>query len=302
MVNDEAAHLLGIPADVRRPHAPEVDADRSGCAEIFDRAPVELTDHVMPVRGRVLTRQPDAGPQPRAAHRLGGDAARPHRDARAAARARPHQSTTDTLRAQAHEFSNRMHVVSGLIELGEYDERAQLRPPDHRRLQTADARTSSTRGAGPGRRGAAHRQGEPGRPSAGSTSWSTPTSDVPPARRRARGRRQHRDGQPHRQRLRRGGGQRRDPTVRGGAGRTPGSAVHRDGARQRPGRRLDDRRDGLRPRLQHQGDGHRAGARHRPGARPRDLPQPRRRHRRAATTRVRSSWRRCRCCDGRGVS
>lgn len=30
--------------------------------------------------------------------------------------------TTDTLRAQAHEFSNRMHTIAGLIELGEYDE------------------------------------------------------------------------------------------------------------------------------------------------------------------------------------
>jgi two-component system CitB family sensor kinase len=32
------------------------------------------------------------------------------------------RSTTDLLRSQAHEFSNRMHTVAGLIELGEYDE------------------------------------------------------------------------------------------------------------------------------------------------------------------------------------
>jgi sensor histidine kinase regulating citrate/malate metabolism len=32
------------------------------------------------------------------------------------------QQITDTLRAQAHEFSNRLHTISGLIELGEYDE------------------------------------------------------------------------------------------------------------------------------------------------------------------------------------
>ena len=32
------------------------------------------------------------------------------------------RSTTDTLRAQAHEFSNRLHTIAGLIELGEYDE------------------------------------------------------------------------------------------------------------------------------------------------------------------------------------
>jgi two-component system CitB family sensor kinase len=29
---------------------------------------------------------------------------------------------TDTLRAQAHEFTNRLHTIAGLIELGEYDE------------------------------------------------------------------------------------------------------------------------------------------------------------------------------------
>jgi two-component system CitB family sensor kinase len=33
-----------------------------------------------------------------------------------------HQNATDTLRAQAHEFSNRLHTISGLIELGEYEE------------------------------------------------------------------------------------------------------------------------------------------------------------------------------------
>jgi len=32
------------------------------------------------------------------------------------------RSTTDTLRSQAHEFSNRLHTIAGLIELGEYDE------------------------------------------------------------------------------------------------------------------------------------------------------------------------------------
>ncbi|MBO0866381.1 MAG: sensor histidine kinase, partial [Mycobacterium sp.] len=33
-----------------------------------------------------------------------------------------HRDTTDTLRAQAHEFRNRLHTISGLIELGEHDE------------------------------------------------------------------------------------------------------------------------------------------------------------------------------------
>lgn len=32
------------------------------------------------------------------------------------------RTTTDSLRAQAHEFSNRMHVVTGLIDLGEFED------------------------------------------------------------------------------------------------------------------------------------------------------------------------------------
>ncbi|WP_086820257.1 sensor histidine kinase [Allokutzneria sp. NRRL B-24872] len=33
-----------------------------------------------------------------------------------------HRQTADTLRAQAHEFTNQLHTISGLIELGEHDE------------------------------------------------------------------------------------------------------------------------------------------------------------------------------------
>ena len=36
------------------------------------------------------------------------------------------RSTTDALRAQSHEFSNRLHTVAGLIELGEYAEAARF--------------------------------------------------------------------------------------------------------------------------------------------------------------------------------
>lgn len=35
-------------------------------------------------------------------------------------------SITDALRAQTHEFANRLHTISGLVELGEYDELASL--------------------------------------------------------------------------------------------------------------------------------------------------------------------------------
>jgi two-component system, CitB family, sensor kinase len=36
------------------------------------------------------------------------------------------RTTTDTLRAQAHEFANQLHVISGLIQIGEYDSVVQF--------------------------------------------------------------------------------------------------------------------------------------------------------------------------------
>jgi sensor histidine kinase regulating citrate/malate metabolism len=35
-------------------------------------------------------------------------------------------SITDTLRAQTHEFANQLHTISGLVQLGEYDEVTSL--------------------------------------------------------------------------------------------------------------------------------------------------------------------------------
>ena len=103
-------------------------------AQIFDQGG-ELTDHVMPVRGRVLTvnRMPVRS---RGRH-IGWVATMRDRTEMLELQRELDltKSTTDTLRAQAHEFSNRMHVVSGLIALEEYDGGAQLHPPDHRRLR-----------------------------------------------------------------------------------------------------------------------------------------------------------------------
>ncbi len=119
MVNDEAAHLLGIPLTSGGRTLSDVDAT-GRAAQIFDQGG-ELTDHVMPVRGRVLTvnRMPVTS---RGRH-IGWVATMRDRTEMLALQRELDltKSTTDTLRAQAHEFSNRMHVVSGLIALEEYD-------------------------------------------------------------------------------------------------------------------------------------------------------------------------------------
>lgn len=49
-------------------------------------------------------------------------------------------SISDTLRAQTHEFANRLHTISGLVELEEYDELAQLLGTLTRERADLDAR------------------------------------------------------------------------------------------------------------------------------------------------------------------
>ena len=55
---------------------------------------------------------------------------------------------TDTLRAQAHEFSNRLHTIAGLIELGESDEAVRyVHRISSSRSELAEAVTASVRDA-----------------------------------------------------------------------------------------------------------------------------------------------------------
>lgn len=49
-------------------------------------------------------------------------------------------SITDTLRAQTHEFANRLHTISGLVELEEYDELSQLLGTLTREREAMDTR------------------------------------------------------------------------------------------------------------------------------------------------------------------
>lgn len=124
MVNDEATRLLALPAATVGsrleelsvpPLAADVLAGRTGAEDlaiiagdrvlVLNQMPVRLRDQsigwVTTIRDRTelvdLNRQLDVW-----------------------------RSTTDSLRAQAHEFTNRMHTVAGLIELGEYVEAAQF--------------------------------------------------------------------------------------------------------------------------------------------------------------------------------
>ncbi|MEV6415469.1 sensor histidine kinase [Kribbella sp. NPDC051718] len=120
MVNDEAAHLLGIPLASAGRRLGDVD-DTGRLAEIFDSMDI-ATDRLLPLHGRVLT----LNRMPVRSHGRHIGWVATFRDRTELLELQREldltRNTTDTLRAQAHEFSNRMHIVSGLIELGEYDD------------------------------------------------------------------------------------------------------------------------------------------------------------------------------------
>lgn len=120
LVNDEAVRLLGLPPEtvgrslrVLRLGPPLLDvltgrvsgADRvvrrDGRVIVLNRMPVR-------VRGRAV------GWVTTLRDRTELTALRRELDVS--------RHTTDTLRAQAHEFTNRLHTIAGLVELGEYDE------------------------------------------------------------------------------------------------------------------------------------------------------------------------------------
>ncbi|WP_017973710.1 ATP-binding protein [Actinopolyspora halophila] len=120
LVNDEAHRLLGLPADAEGRRLDELGlperlhevlaGEADGTDQIVLRAGRVLALNRMPIRsdrsdgGSVVTLR-DRTQLDQLAQELDGA-----------------RTTTDALRAQAHEFSNRIHTISGLLELGEYEE------------------------------------------------------------------------------------------------------------------------------------------------------------------------------------
>jgi sensor histidine kinase regulating citrate/malate metabolism len=120
LVNDQARRLLSLPGDAvgrsvtdlaLNDRLVDVLTGRSAGADqivlrrgrvlIMNRMPISLREHEI---GSVVTLR-DRTEIVTLRHEL--DSTR---------------GTTDALRAQAHEFTNRLHTIAGLIELGEYDE------------------------------------------------------------------------------------------------------------------------------------------------------------------------------------
>jgi two-component system CitB family sensor kinase len=123
LANDQAHQLLGTaPRDVGRPIAEVLPAGDLRDLVFLQPDDAEVTDRLALHRGRFLV----------GSRRTVSETGRPLgyvvtlRDRTELERALREldetRSLTDALRAQQHEFSNRMHVMSGLLELGRYDE------------------------------------------------------------------------------------------------------------------------------------------------------------------------------------
>jgi sensor histidine kinase regulating citrate/malate metabolism len=120
LVNDEAVRLLGLQdSPVGRslhtqPMEPRLLDVLTGRVTGVDRI-VLSDDRVLVLNRRpVVVRGRQVGSVTTLRDRTELTALRRELDAS--------RQTTDTLRAQAHEFSNRLHTIAGLVELGEHDE------------------------------------------------------------------------------------------------------------------------------------------------------------------------------------
>lgn len=119
LLNDSAQELLELPGSAVGRH---VDAVGLEAAVVdFLLAGEDDRDVVIATRARVLALNR------RAATSAGQDigTVTTMRDstelAALQAQLSSHKSATDTLRAQTHEFSNQLHTISGLVQLGEFD-------------------------------------------------------------------------------------------------------------------------------------------------------------------------------------
>ncbi|MGJ7907053.1 ATP-binding protein [Actinopolyspora sp. H202] len=120
LVNDEAHRLLGLPPDAEGRYLEELELPERLHEVLAGQA--DGTDQIVLRRGRVLAlnRMPvrldstEGGSVVTLRDRTQLDQLAQELDGA--------RTTTDALRAQAHEFSNRIHTISGLLELGEYEQ------------------------------------------------------------------------------------------------------------------------------------------------------------------------------------
>ena len=124
MLSDSARELLGIEGDVEGRRVDDLDLDPAVRGLLADDA--EIRDHVVVVGDRLLV--VNRNPVVEGGRRVASVTTLRDRTELLALQSElsARESITNTLRAQTHEFHNQLHTISGLVQLGEYDEVARL--------------------------------------------------------------------------------------------------------------------------------------------------------------------------------
>ena len=123
LINDSASELLGIGADAVGRRVDAVGLEPAVVAFLLsgEGTHAEESDVVITTQTRVLALNRRAARSQ--GRRIGTVTTMRDSTELAALQAQlsSHRSVTDTLRAQTHEFSNQLHTISGLTQLGEFD-------------------------------------------------------------------------------------------------------------------------------------------------------------------------------------
>ncbi|NUT32709.1 MAG: sensor histidine kinase [Hamadaea sp.] len=122
LANDEAIRLLGLPDDVAGASLRSLGLGAELTALLADDAAAPVQEGVVVHDSRILVL--NRMPVVVRGRRVGSVTTLRDRTELASLERELDLSrhATDTLRAQAHEFTNRLHTISGLIQLGQYED------------------------------------------------------------------------------------------------------------------------------------------------------------------------------------
>jgi sensor histidine kinase regulating citrate/malate metabolism len=141
VLSDSARELIGLTGDVEGRRVDDLDLDPAIRGLLADDA--EIRDHVVVLGDRVLV--VNRNPVLERGRRVASVTTLRDRTELLALQSElsARQSITNTLRAQTHEFHNQLHTISGLVQLGEYDEVSRLVGTlSRRRAEISDAVTA----------------------------------------------------------------------------------------------------------------------------------------------------------------
>jgi sensor histidine kinase regulating citrate/malate metabolism len=138
VLSDSARELIGLDRDVEGRRVDDLDLDPAVRGLLADDA--EIRDHVVVLGERVLV--VNRNPVVEGGRRVASVTTLRDRTELLALQSElsARESITNTLRAQTHEFHNQLHTISGLVQLGEYDEVSRLVGTlSRRRAEISDA-------------------------------------------------------------------------------------------------------------------------------------------------------------------